>query len=511
MSISASVLRLGRWTNRSAATIDREIDEEFDFHVECRTQELIQSGMSPEQAAVEATAQFGARGRIRQECQVIGYGHNVWLMLTLVSGILLCLGAIGWMAWLLKTANQKNQHMQALVASLQPVPDEKSDLTGEIKDAAGKPVVGARVLLVFKSWPGGRYQQEGLVQTTDDSGKFRFPELYSVAMQNAFLITVLAEGHAMQSDYVLYKPKEKVKPFRFKLQPALEKTLVVHNKDGAPIGNAVVFPSTRTPAKVKADDGFLMYDQSAEAAGYKTDADGKVRMNIFSAGDSVQLGVVDGEPINFVVDEAAEQKIGKGMTSGAASVGGIEGKVMDASGQPVAEAKVLLILKTWPKGRFQQQPSETITDADGSFAFPVGNQLDDKEAFLVTVVKEGFAFQSRYIIKKPGEPAESPEFKLSAATKKTFALRSASGKPMANVVVSLSGRKQDKSDEQMIYGISYPSVSFKTDADGKVALNFFATGDTAKLSVESSGGAEEVEFKVDDKPEQTVDVKKKVK
>ena len=508
MSISATVLRFGRWTNRSAETIDREIDEELDFHVECRTRDLIKSGMSPEHAAEEASRQFGVRDRIRRECQTIGYGLNVWLIIALSGGILVSLATIGWMGWLLNSANQQNQQMLAMVNAQQPASDPKSDLNGEVKDDKDQPVSGARVLLIFKSWPGGQYQQESFVQTADEKGKFRFPELYSPVMQNAFLVTVLSEGRTMQSEYVVYKAKAKVKPFRFNLQTAVEKTLIVHDTSGKPMADAVVFPSLRKPAK--GPDEHMMYDQSAEAAGFKTDAEGKVKMALFAVGDAVQLGIVGAEPIELVIDKAAEQKIGAGMSAAAASATGIHGTVMDATGKPVADAKVLLILKTWPGGRFQQQPSETTTNAEGRFAFPVGNHLDGKEAFLVTVVAEGLAFQSRYVMKNAGKQTDPLAFELSAATEKTIVIRDSAGKPLAEVVVALSSRKEDKSDEHMIYGVSFPSVSYKTDSDGKVALNFFAVGDTAKLSLETSEGSQEIEFNVNDKPEQAIDVKKKV-
>lgn len=505
MDFSASVLGLGRWTNRSAGLVDREIDEELDFHIECRTRDLMESGMSFENAVEEANRQFGGRARIRRECQTIGYGRNVWLIIILSCGFLVSVAAIGWLTHLLHAANQQNQQMLALVHSLQPVQDAKNGLTGEITDEKGQPVSGARVLLIFKSWPGGQYQQQGLNQTSDEAGKFRFPELYSSSMQTAFLVTILAEGRAMQSEYVLYKAKSKVKPFRFKLQTAIEKTFIVHDKSGKPVADTIVFPSTRKPEK--SDDEFMMYDQSAESAGYRTDAAGKVRMALFAPGDSVQLGIVDGDPIDLIVDNSPEQKVGAGK--GAGSTSGIQGKVLNTSREPIVDAKVLLILKSWPGGRFQQRPAETVTKADGSFAFPEGNQRDGKEAFLVTVVKEGLAFQSRYVMKKTGEQVEPIEFQLTAAVDKTFLLRDVSGRPLINTLTALSGRKDAAAEEHLIYGVSAPSVSFKTDKDGKVALKFFSVGDVATLAVETSEGTKEIEFKVDEKPEQSVDVKKK--
>ncbi len=506
MNISAGVLRLGRWTNRSIETIDREIDEELDFHVECRTRELIESGMGPEEAADEARRQFGGRDQIRRECQKIRYGQSVWLILALSGGVLVSLATIGWMAHLLKSADHQNQQMQAIVTALQRTKNVMSDLTGEIKDGKGQPVSGAKVLLIFKSWPGGRYQQEAFVETSDQAGKFRFPELFSAGMQNAFLVTVLAEGQTMRSEYVVYKAKARVKPFRFKLQPAVEKTLIVHDTHGRPWPDTIVFPSLRKPAK--GADEHMIYDQSAESAGYRTDAEGRVRMALFTDGDKVQLGIVGGEAIEFVVDNSAEQKIGTHTVATAANTAGIQGAVMDSSGKPVTDAKVLLIHKTWPGDQFQQEASETTTGNDGKFAFPVGNKLDGKEAFLVTVVREGLAFQSRYVIKNPGKQADRFAFELSAAVEKTIVVRDTAGRPLADVPVALSSRRDGKSEDHLIYGISMPSVSFRTDSEGKVALKFFAAGDTATISVEASDGPQEVVFKVNDQPEQVVDVKK---
>ena len=508
MNISASVLRLGRWTNRSAETIDREIDEELDFHIECQTRDLIESGMNPEQAAKEASRMFGGREKIRRECQAIGYGQNVWLIIVLCCGILVSLAAAGWMGYLLNLAHLKNQQMLALVHTLQPAPVEKHDLSGAVQDAKGQPVSGAKVLLIFKSWPNGQYHQNSFVQTSDEAGRFRFPELYSPTMQNAFLVTVLAEGLAMQSEYVLYKANARVKTFRIKLKPAIEKTFIVHDNSGKPMSEAFVFPSLRKPAR--GSEEFMMYDQSGADAGYRTDAEGRVKMGLFAPGDTVQLGVVDGEKIDFVVNKSAEQKLGAGMSLvSAANNTGVRGSVSDASGKPVVDARILLIHKSWPSGRFRQQPLETKTNDDGSFSFPAENQHDQKEAFLVTVVKDGLAFQSVYVTKKAGEAVDPFEFQMSDAISKTFLFRDSTGQPLANTVVALSGRTDVNSRKHLIYGASFPAVSYKTNAEGKVALNFFAVGDKALLHAETGKGSDEIEVTIDANPEQPADVKTK--
>lgn len=506
MSLATSLRKFGRVSNRSIEVIDREIDEELDFHIECRTRDLIESGLSPEMAAAEASRQFGAREKIRRECQSISHGRQFWLLIGLSITIVISTAAIVWMASLLKAAQQRNQQMLALISSLQPAQIDELDLVGEVKDDKGKPVADAKVLLIFKSWPGGTYQQADHQTTTDDQGKFKFEKLYSSDMQNAFLVTVLADGLTMQSEYVVYKPRAKVKSFRFKLKPAIEKTLIVYSDEGQPLGDAVIYPGLRKPKQGSGE--YLLYAQNAEAAGFQTDSEGKVKMSLFAVGDKVQLMYADDRQIDFVVDAQPEQKVG--LTGDAALDSGIRGKVTTESGEPIGNAKVLLIHKSWPGGRYQQNAKETKTRADGSFSFADCNESDSQEAFLITIIHEGSVLESQYVMKEPGDRAELFDFELASADEKLFLFKDAAGQALKNKAVALSGRTDDQSQEHLIYGMSQGAVSFKTDKDGKVALNFFKAGDSAKLSVNTGGGSQEVEFVVNDESEQTVELKKKV-
>ncbi|HUQ70174.1 MAG TPA: carboxypeptidase regulatory-like domain-containing protein [Planctomycetaceae bacterium] len=502
MAASTELFGLGSWTWRSSQVIDREIDEELDFHIECRTRELIESGLDPVVAAEEAQRLFGGRDRIRRQCRQAVYGRGLWLMSSLGLGMVLSIAAIVWLTNQLALANQQNAAMHTRLAALQAAPDVKHDLVGEITDARGQPVANAKVLLIFKSWPGGKYKQQAFHQSSEKDGTFRFKELYSSAMQTAFLVTVLADGHAMQSEYVLFKPNAAVKTFQFRLQPALEKAFVARGADGQPLAQAVVWPATRKPDK--SDEEFLIYDQSGVDAGYKTDAAGKVRMPLLALGDSVELRVTKekmSETIRFVVDRAPEQTIGVSTTSG------VQGTVTDASGKPVGNAKVLLIRKSWPEGKYQQEPFVTNTDAGGKYRFADANVEKDREALLVTVVKDGLAFQSSYVTKKAGETVGAFDFQLAPAVKKTILLRDAAGKPLADTAVAPSQRTA-KSKDHLIYAMSATSVSFKTDSNGKVALNVFEAEDQAQLLILSPTGPQTVKFPVDSQPEQAVSVGK---
>src|SRR3712207_478252 len=53
-------------------TVKQDVDDEIAFHVEMRTQELIDEGMAPHAAREEALRLFGDVARIRRQCEVIG-------------------------------------------------------------------------------------------------------------------------------------------------------------------------------------------------------------------------------------------------------------------------------------------------------------------------------------------------------------------------------------------------------------------------------------------------------
>jgi hypothetical protein len=312
-----SLTALAAWTLQPTARIEREIDEEFDFHLDCRIRELTESGCDPAEARAVAEREFGSRAHWHGECRNAQLGPQRWLVpLASVIVVVPMLLTIGWLYLRLGEVQARNEAMRAELqaqraraVALLAADIERNDLTGEVRDSAGKPVSNANVVVIHKSWPNNRYRQDSLRASTDKEGRFRLPKLYVPNTQVAFNVTVLAEGHAMHSEYVLRKAGEKVTPFTFTLQPALPKTLVIKDGKGQALANTVVFPTSRrtNPAKEH-----LIYYQSAEDCGFKTDGQGKVRMSVFAADDEVDLGVMtepESNQVTFKVDGAAEQAI----------------------------------------------------------------------------------------------------------------------------------------------------------------------------------------------------------
>ena len=74
------------WLSRFAnafrpSSVDRALDEEAAFHLECRINELVAGGLSPKEAEVHARRAFGNRIRLREE------SRDVKLLPWLVDGV----------------------------------------------------------------------------------------------------------------------------------------------------------------------------------------------------------------------------------------------------------------------------------------------------------------------------------------------------------------------------------------------------------------------------------------
>ena len=179
---------------------------------------------------------------------------------------------------------------------------------GSILNEAGEPVAGAKVLLMYKSWPNNRFRMERAVAKTDEAGLFVFPSKYRTTQKCAFLVSVIADGQTMTSEYVTNMDGKKLPPVILETEAAIKKNFLLEDSDGDPLVNAVVYPLKRDAAGKE----FMIYPVSASDAATKTDADGKVDLNMFTGGDEVSLGVVVAgsvQNVEFSVDEETEQTL----------------------------------------------------------------------------------------------------------------------------------------------------------------------------------------------------------
>lgn len=99
-----------------------------------------------------------------------------------------------------------------------------------------------------------------------------------------------ASPYALASSYY-YEPNQThatPEPVKLKLQSAIPLVLVIHDQEGRPIPNARVCASRRRAAR---GDEHVVYFQGSDPIHVKTDADGKVPMNLFARGDHAEIYV----------------------------------------------------------------------------------------------------------------------------------------------------------------------------------------------------------------------------
>ncbi|HEX4146522.1 MAG TPA: TIGR03067 domain-containing protein [Pirellulales bacterium] len=164
----------------------------------------------------------------------------------------------------------------------------------------------------------------------------------------------------------------------------------------------------------------------------------------------------------------------------------LAGKVLDDEGNPIAGARLMVILKTWPDGQYRQQDFFASSDSDGGFNLPQLVPRGREHAVQVAVFKQGYALASTYQLKENGEqPAVDPiVFRLPKAEPVTLVVNDESGQPVANARVAPAGRKSADGVEHLVYFQASRPVQATVDGRGRLELDCFRRGDEAQLFVQ---------------------------
>ena len=385
--------------------------------------------------------------------------------------------------------------------------DKKFDLTGTVTDADGNAVSSARIVLVHKSWPNNRFRMKTYASKTNEEGKFIFRKQYYSNQPSEFLVTVVANGMAMTSDYIENQSGDHLDPLKFELEKAIDKTFVF-NEGGKPLSKTRVFAKSRTS---KSGDEHFIYPISASKLTLQTDANGKVKMNIFQPGDRVVIGMHrkgGTKEINLTIDSEAEQSIG-GSNPSSASDSSIAAIVKDKDGNPITNAKILISHKTWPNRRFRMDNYAGTTTDKGTYELPGVYSSDGRNGILISVLADGYVMESQYV-STDGEELEPFEFQLDTANSKKIRFEDSKGRPMKNARVLPVNRKDKGGNEHLVYPASAGKFSLKTDSDGTIEIGLFDDNDEVEFMVNSQGQMERTKVTIGDSDTQTVTVKKKL-
>ena len=276
------------------AQADRDTDDELLFHLRSLVDENMDRGMSREEAWNEAEKQFGSLRGYWIACRRTTLAHGR-LVPGLIGGLAVLLLVVGWLAW--ETRSLRQQQRSAPEASrlatqaIVPEPNaDHRDLEGRVFDSRGKPIAGADVFVILKTWPGGWFRQDNYFTKSNAQGRFLLRRLIPPDGQFAVQVAALKDGYALTSDYQLKEADEDraLDPIVLRMNDASPLTLVVNDLDGRPVPGAQVVLSVRHSA---AGGEHLLYFQGSEPAHREANSKGQVPLHCLERGDTAQIYV----------------------------------------------------------------------------------------------------------------------------------------------------------------------------------------------------------------------------
>ena len=167
--------------------------------------------------------------------------------------------------------------------------------------------------------------------------------------------------------------------------------------------------------------------------------------------------------------------------------GDVTGRVVDDAGEPIADAHVLAVVKTWPKLAFRQLAYTAVTDADGRYRIDDVYPLDEKYEVQLAVIADQRLLQSAYVDLQSG-PLTPIDFKLRATTPMVVRFESTNGQPIAGVEVFPSERVDASGERHTIYFCSGAPIIARSDEAGRVSLPYFSPGDRVAFYVREPFG-----------------------
>jgi hypothetical protein len=255
--------------------VSESIRDEIAFHLSESVVRRIEQGAPPEEAYDASLRRFGPIEGVVRDCANDAVEvHSRWHRRHLAFTLLLLVGAAGIGAWAYRAINA-------------PPWIGDGDLVGQVVDELGKPVAGAHVLAVVKTWPQQAFRQLAYTAITGDDGMYRIDDVYPLDEKYAVQIAVIADERLLKSNYIDPRDGE-LEPIDFQLQRTTPLAVRFESADGRPLVGVHVFPSSRTDASGAEHS---IYFCSAAAIVEETDAEGRVTLPYFSPGDRAALYV----------------------------------------------------------------------------------------------------------------------------------------------------------------------------------------------------------------------------
>ena len=462
----------------------------------------------------QANNEFGDRRLYSRQCQRVHTGMRTWLQRLAVAGLVFSMATIGWLGWTLLEMQSVNSdlsnRLSSALASLGLVtpPVNDTDIKGRVTDMDGNPLPHVEVLLIHKSWPNNRFMHRAYSTVTNANGEYKFEDQYTSKLQNAFLVTILADDYAMTSQYELIKPGNEAGDYDFRLESVQPTSFQFVDPDGKPLSNTNIFLSHR---KTSDAVDHLIYPISFPKATWKTDENGVLNLSFFKTDDEIEFVANPADTrtsIKVLISEESTEMEPLVISVPRPDRRNFKGMVKDEDGNPVAGARVLLLHKSWPNGRYMQRGYATTTNDKGEYNFAGQYNSGTQNAFLITIFVEKQQMVSRYEVFREGEDVTDFDFDLEPASSTRFRFVDDSGNALANADIFVSNRNSGGED-YMVYPNSRDNATWQTDDEGVVSLPYFEPGDEVEFGVIADESNSKLTVKIeetDDGESQTITV-----
>lgn len=276
--------------NRQLLQAHAEIQEEIQFHLESKAEDLQDSGASSQDAAQTALEQFGdVRTILRQCCDESGAGqvllHRSHMLLTIL--LLVATTTLGIQVWSASAVdNPPKTSVVALPTSEQSVYD--GDVAGIVVDELGKALPNANVMVAVKWWPANGFRQQCYMITTNKSGEFSVNDAFPSNVEHEVQIAAMADGHLLTSRYISDK-NQTLDALRMEVPSvATEFALEFKSANGTPMSGVAAFPHQRTDTS---GVGHTVYFQSADRIIRESNQAGRMQFSNFRPGDKAVVFV----------------------------------------------------------------------------------------------------------------------------------------------------------------------------------------------------------------------------
>lgn len=393
------------------------------------------------------------------------------------------IAVISWMMW-----------GDGAGSPMQTAGEQMIFVEGQVVDSQDSPLAGATVLAVRKTWTGG-YRQEPLKTKTDAKGRFKFDNFATAGKQYAYLLTALPKGHSMSSVYQLVQDGSQQAPVKLSAQASKPTKIQVEDAKGNPVAGVRVLPSSR---KTKTGQEHMTYAMQIADSEQITDSNGIVHLDSFQPDDQAEITIdVKGDVQNHSI------KIGSEATSVVTVAGDLDaaavvitGTVTDTTGSPIPNAKLLIVRKTWPGGRFKMDSPNGETDAKGEFTLNDFVPANLTYEFMVTVIKDGYAMVSEYRGMDDEDQDAPVHLTLEPAEAITFTVVDAAGKPAVGASLTPHTRSSDATIPYLNFPINRTQIVYTTDSEGKAIMTAWKPGEKGRLMWEHDGNKNQTDFQV---------------